>query len=264
MVRTKLNNVDDTMNFWVGCNPVSEGCAHCYARRGMKRTRFDSNQVTRTKSWKTKPYALQRQASKEGCVFHVFTCSWSDFFHPGADQWRSEAWAVIKDTPNLVWRILTKRPELIAERLPSDWGKGYLNVGLGVTVEMKKYLWRMDTLRNIPAVVRHVMAEPLLEDLTPEIDGHFDGFHGLMVGGESGPNFRPMDEQWARNLRDTCAANGIPFYFKQHAAYKPQTGDTLDGVKHRQLPAAWATYEPPLKPIGLPGQVAVFDLENCL
>src|ERR1019366_5508368 len=66
MVRTKLNNVDDTMNFWVGCNPVSEGCAHCYARKGMKRTRFDSNQVTRTKSWNTKPYALQRRHPRKG------------------------------------------------------------------------------------------------------------------------------------------------------------------------------------------------------
>jgi len=217
------------MNFWCGCHPVSEGCAHCYARRGMKRTIFNPDRVTRTKSWKTKALSLQRQAFKAGQVWKIFTCSWSDFFHPDADAWRPEAWAVIKNCPNLIWEILTKRPHLIADRLPSDWGNGYLNVGLGVTVEMKKYIGRMDTLRNIPAVVRYVMVEPLLEDLTPEIERHLDGFHWLMVGGESGPHFRPMDEQWATNLRDMCAANGIPFYFKQHAAMKPQTGDTLDG-----------------------------------
>ncbi len=246
MARTKLKNVDDSMSFWVGCQPVSEGCAHCYARASLKRSIFDPNKVALTKSWRAKPLSLQKAALEAGQVWKVFACVRSDFFHPDADQWRPDVWAVIKDTPNLIWELLTKRPQFIAERLPSDWGSGYPNVWLGVTVEMKKYLGRMDTLRTIPAAVRYVMAEPLLEDLTPEIEKHLDGFSWLMAGGESGPHFRPMNEQWARNLRDVCKMHGIPFYFKQHAAWKPQTDGSLDSVEYHEYPAAFDKYRPAL------------------
>jgi len=111
-------------------------------------------------------------------------------------------------------------------------------------VELKKWLGRMDTLRSIPAVVRYVMAEPLLEDLTPEIEQHIEGFHWLMAGGETGPGYRPMNLQWARNLRDFCKQQDIRFYFKQSSAIRPQTGMTLDGVQYHNYPAAWDTYKP--------------------
>ena len=97
----------------------------------------------------------------------VFTCSWSDWFHPAADAWRAEAWEVIRDTPRHTYQILTKRPELIAERLPPDWGDGYPNVWLGVSVENAAYTWRADVLRGIPAALRFISAEPLLGSLFP-------------------------------------------------------------------------------------------------
>jgi protein gp37 len=237
---------DHTMNFWVGCRPVSEGCLHCYARAGMEKYDRDFEQVARTRTWND-PLKWQKKAAKAREVRLVFTCSWSDFFRPDADQWRPEAWAVIKNTPNLIWRILTKRPELIEKRLPPDWGNGYPNVWLGVSVELKKHLGRMDTLRKIPAVVRYLCAEPLLEELTPEIEQHLDGFSWLMVGGESGcgtDNYRPFNLQWARNLRDLCKHRSIPFYFKQISARWTQQGAKLDGVEHYEFPAAWDTYKP--------------------
>jgi protein gp37 len=151
----------------------------------------------------------------------------------------------------LIWSLLTKRAEFIADQLPKDWGSGYKNVWLGVSVEMKKYLGRMDLLRKIPAVVRYVMCEPLLEDLTPDIAEHLERFHWLMVGGESGNgtnNYRPMDLQWARNLRDVCAAKSIPFYFKQPAGRWPDSKRRpkakLDGVVHDAYPDALKTYRP--------------------
>ena len=269
MGKTQLKNVDDTMNFWVGCQPVSEGCAHCYARcRGMRRTRFNPNVVTLTKSWNTKPLRQQKEAFEAGKVWKIFSCVWSDFFHPDADQWRPNVWPIIKNTPNLIWELLTKRPELIANRLPPDWGNGYPNVWLGVTVEMRKYLGRMDTLGKIPAVVRYVMAEPLLEDLTPEIEQHVEGFSWLMTGGESGPHYRTMELQWPRNLRDFCQKHDIPFYFKQGSGLKPQEGETLDGVEHHQYPAAWDEYKPalwiPPPRVRKPKQIAVFDVGGHL
>jgi protein gp37 len=248
-----------THNFWTGCDPVDEGCLHCYARADFKEWRRNFDKVQRTKDWKS-CFTYQRKLARERRTMTVFCCSYSDFFHPDADQWRDEAWEIVRNTPNLLWRFLTKRAELMPDRLPKDWGQGYPNVCLGVTVTMKKNLPRMDILREIPVPVRLVMCEPLLEDLTPEIADHLEGFHWLAVGGESGNgtmDFRPMNEQWARNLRDLCAARGIPFYFKQHAGMWPQTGEELDGIEYRQTPTAWKSYQPAFIDDSLPGQVSL-------
>lgn len=228
---TAARIADPTMNFWCGCQPVSEGCHHCYARaahdhptrkqerHAKQHPNFGILRHGSAAQWAGPP-RWQRRLAKTGDVEEIFTCSYSDFFHPDADEWRPEAWSIIKQTPNLLWQVLTKRAQLIEDRLPEDWGEGYPNVCLGVTVELKKYLWRMDTLRKIPARTRYVIAEPILEDLMPDIEQHIEGFDQVMVGGESGNgtmDFRPMDEQWARNLRDMCKAHNIAFYFKQHA-----------------------------------------------
>jgi protein gp37 len=216
----------------------------------------------RTNTWND-PLNWQKKAAKAREVRLVFTCSWSDFFHPDADQWRPEAWAIMKNTPNLIWHPLTKRPELIEKRLPSDWGDGYPNVWLGVTVELRKYLWRMDTLRKIPAKARYLIAEPLLEDLTPDLEEHVEGFHQITVGGESGngtDNYRRMDEEWARNIRDLCAAKQIPFYFKQHSGRYSQIGKKLDGIEHKQYLTAWDTYVPAMES-RIPGQVQLLDAD---
>jgi protein gp37 len=263
MGKTKAEVADYTQNFWTGCQPVSEGCLHCYARAEMTEYGRKFDQVLRTKTWND-PLTWQKLAAKKRKVVKVFTSSWSDFFHPDADEWRPEAWSIIKRTPNLLWQVLTKRAQCIEGRLPEDWGEGYPNVCLGVTLELKKYLWRMDTLRNIPSSTRYVIAEPILEDLTPDIEQHIEGFDQVMVGGESGNktmNFRPMMDQWARNLRDTCAAHQIAFYFKQHAGMSSQFRPTLDGVKYQQFPAAWDSYKPAYVPFGLPGQLPLFDFD---
>jgi protein gp37 len=118
------------------------------------------------------------------------TCSWSDWFHP-ADGWRDEAWDVVRQTPHLTYQILTKRPELISDRLPDDWGHGWANVWFGVSIENSRFSWRADALRGVPAEVRFISAEPLLGSLF-ESSGRrspldLDGIDWLIVGGESGP-----------------------------------------------------------------------------
>src|ERR1700720_268317 len=82
--------------------------------------------------WKN-PLRWEKKAAARGKAVRVFTCSESDFFHQGADVWRDEAWEIIKNTPHLLYQILTKRPGRIASHLPADWGNGYKNVWLGVT-----------------------------------------------------------------------------------------------------------------------------------
>ena len=236
--KTGISWTQHTWNPWRGCERISPGCANCYMFAQQERVGLDPNGVTRTKTW-ADPDRWQRECVRLGKQEMVFTRSWSDFFIEEADPWRSEAWAVISRTPNLIYQILTKRPELIADRLPGDWHEGYPNVWLGCSVENRRFLTRMDTLRKIPAVVRFISAEPLLQDLTPELEQHVEGFDWIIVGGESGngsKDFRPMSHEWARRIRGLCQRRGIAFFFKQSAAFRTEMGKTLDGRQYREYP----------------------------
>lgn len=243
---TGISWTDATANFWMGCTRVSEACKFCYADRDMTRYGKDFNTVTRAKGIWTD--ILNPNKFKPGSK--VFTCSWSDFFHAGADQWRPEAWECIRQRPDLTFQILTKRPERIAANLPPDWGKGWPNVWMGTTVENQRAAnKRIPILLLVPAVLRFVSCEPLLGpvDLTevelPEQynlgpstpahinaltscdDDHYHNDHAaigwVIAGGESGPNARPSHPVWFRALREQCRENGVPFHFKQWGEWGP-------------------------------------------
>lgn len=195
--------------------------------------RFGQNPmiVTRSKTKFNEPLKWAQPAM-------VFTCSWSDWFIEQADAWRDEAWSIIKRTPHLTYQILTKRPERIAEHLPSDWGKGYDNVWLGVSAENQEYAdYRIPELLGIPAKVRFVSAEPLLSPITfrwamwepwkATVNNHLDGLRRVdwvIVGGESGPERRPFQKVWAEEIRDQCKEAGVAFYMKQMGGLTPKEG----------------------------------------
>jgi protein gp37 len=223
---------DHTWNPWTGCTKVSPGCAHCYMFSGQERWGQDPTVVRRTQTWR-QPRRWNADALKRRGRARVFTCSWSDWFHEAADPWRAEAWRVIRDCPALDFQILTKRHERIVDHLPPDWGDGYPNVWLGVSIENERFLSRADTLRAIPAAVRFISAEPLLAPL-PSLN--LAGIDWLIVGGESGPNFRPMDHAWVRALRAKARAAGTAFFFKQSAAPLTEQGIHLDGQIVRAYP----------------------------
>lgn len=218
--RTSIEWADATYNPWRGCDKVSPGCAHCYMFREQRMYGRDPSVVTRC-SASTFFAPLRAKKWRElapGSL--VFTCSWSDWFHEDADEWRPEAWEVIRQRPDLNWQILTKRPERIAEHLPDDWGAGWPNVWLGVSIENRRFVGRADVLRAVPAAVRFISAEPLLgpliyptdpEDTTYGVDDRYvgpeldlAGIDWLIVGGESGPGHRPIRVGWVRDLRDIC------------------------------------------------------------
>jgi protein gp37 len=163
----------------------------------------------------------------------------SDFFHPGADRWRTKAWNIIRECDHLDWLILTKRPELILDRLPPDWGDGYAKVWLGVTVGAASSMDRIDRLKAVPATVRFISAEPLLEriDFTPHLDG---SIHWIITGCERAAKEkrRLMDVDWVRDIDRQCRRARIAHYFKQY--YVDDRGIPVeDGLLDDTVCQAW-------------------------
>ena len=186
MGKTLIAWTDYSWNPWRGCHKVSQGCKNCYMFREQKRYGNDPNIVVRSITTFKDPLKWKDPAM-------VFTCSWSDWFIEEADPWRDEAWEIIRQTPHLTYQILTKRPENIRSRLPDDWGDGWDNVWLGVSIEDKDNYARGLNLADIPAKIRFISAEPLLGQLDLLWLVSTGLIHWLIVGGESGPNYRMME-----------------------------------------------------------------------
>lgn len=220
-----------TLNFWLGCNKVSAECEGCYAKLLMARQgeAFEVLRLTRG-AW-LEADRLNAIAKARGTHELVFTCSMSDFFHVQADPWRDEAWDVIRGCRNLIWLVLTKRPERIAEHLPPDWdaGKGFPHVWLGTTCGTRDSFKRVEMLRKIPCALRFLSCEPLLEDIS-SID--LKGIHWILCGGMSGPLWRKksMDLQWAASLFDAAGRAKVPFLFKQVSDNKTERGINALGL----------------------------------
>lgn len=219
-----------TFNPWWGCTKVSPGCDHCYAETFDKRlggAHWGKDAPRRAfgdKHW-NEPLRWNSAAQKAGKPALVFCASMADWCDvdapPGAAERLHGLW---RATPWLRWQMLTKRPARIAANLPADWGSGYPNVWLGVTVEDRTHgLPRLAPLRAIPAVVRFLSVEPLVEDLGGVL---LDGIQWVIVGGESGHGARPFHVAWARSIQRQCERAGVAFFMKQMgAAYSdPENG----------------------------------------
>ncbi len=228
---------DHTFNIAWGCTKISPGCVNCYADTLSHRYGFDvwgpdtARRVFGVKHW-NEPMKWNREAGMLGRPAKVFCSSMCDLFedHPTIDQERAKLWPLIRATPNLIWQLLTKRADRIAACLPGDWGAGYPNVWLGVSVESQEYAdARIPRLCDVPAAVRFLSVEPMLGPVKlcsgcpgcpsdcgwakgkrmPGLAGP-SGISWVIVGGESGPKSRPMHPDWARSLRDQCAAASVP------------------------------------------------------
>ncbi|WP_170061154.1 DUF5131 family protein [Spirosoma aerolatum] len=197
--KTTIGWTDATWNPHQGCRKVSEGCKFCYMYRDKEMHKQDPKRVHRS-SDATFYAPLRKKAFKE--PMRVFTCSWSDFFIEEADAWRDELWAIIKQTPHLTYQILTKRIERVADHLPNDWGDGYDNVWLGVTVENQDAVSRIGVLEEIPAKIKFISFEPLIGPLTSGFVGEVDW---IIIGGESGNDngkyrYRPCEQEWIQTI----------------------------------------------------------------
>lgn len=218
---SKIQWTSASWNPFQGCRKISQGCARCYMFRDKERYGQDPTNVHRSSRLTfEKPLKWQREAERgdrTGDACRVFTCSWSDWFIEEADAWRDDAWAIIRACPLLTFQVLTKRSDRIAGHLPTDWGAGWPNVWLGVSVEDRENLGRIDDLRIIPAAIRFLSVEPLLGDVG-EID--LSGIAWVIVGGESGNETgkyeaRPCDIEWIRSIVRQCLDTGVACFVKQ-------------------------------------------------
>jgi protein gp37 len=162
----------------------------------------------------------------------------SDLFHARVPlSFVRDVFAVIAATPQHTYQVLTKRSlrlRRVADRL--DWPA---NLWMGVSVENAAVLSRVDDLRQVPAAVRFLSCEPLLGPLD---DVDLSAIGWVIAGGESGPNYRPMDLAWARGIRDACQHSNVPFFFKQWGGRTPKAlGRELDGALWNEMPPVAAT-----------------------
>ena len=230
MQRTKISWSDFRWNPVHGCSKVSAGCDNCYAERislNYKLTKAAWTNQNAAENVLLKPHKLREPYSiKEPSL--VFVNSMSDMWHPQIpENYREQIFHIMRDLPQHIFQILTKRPRA-ASHYQGEWTE---NIWQGTSIENKATLHRINSLRDCGAKLLFLSIEPLLEDLGLL---NLEGIHWVIVGGESGPNHRPMPHKWARSIRDQCIEEGIPFFFKQSSAYKNETGKLLEEIDGTQ------------------------------
>ncbi len=211
-------------NPWHGCHKISPGCQNCYVYRIDARHGKDSSIVTKTgnfalplKRTRTGEYKLSGDKT-------VYTCFTSDFFLEDADQWRPEAWEMIRIRSDLHFFIVTKRIHRFHIGLPDNWGNGYENVTICCTVENQdRAIFRLPIFLNEPIRHKSIICEPLLEaiNLSPYLT---DEIEEVTVGGESGERARICGYDWVLDIRNQCLQAGIPFSFRQTGARFEKNG----------------------------------------
>ncbi|MDF1588977.1 MAG: phage Gp37/Gp68 family protein [Gammaproteobacteria bacterium] len=241
--KSQIEWTEQTWNPTTGCTKVSAGCKHCYAEVMAKRLKaMGANGYQNGFELSLLEERLSQPIKRKKPTTY-FVNSMSDLFHENVPfEFIDKVFQVIKQTPQHRYQILTKREnQLLAyfqNRNVPD------NVWLGVSVEnIKEGLPRMEVLKTIPAKIRFLSVEPLLEDLG---DVDFSGIHWVIVGGESGSKARPMKEQWALNIQEQCEEQNIAFFFKQWGTWgadgvkrnKHQNGKLLKNKIHHSYPQA--------------------------
>lgn len=241
--RSAIEWTEATWNPVTGCDRVSAGCDHCYALTLAKRlkamgsAKYQNDGDPRTSGpgfgVTTHPQALD-EPRRWRAPRTVFVNSMSDLFHARVPiDFIRDVFDVCRDTPQHTYQVLTKRSlrlRRVADKL--DWPA---NLWMGVSVENATALPRVDHLREVPAAVRFLSCEPLIGPL----DGiNLTGMQWVIAGGESGPNYRPVDVNWVRAIRDDCQDAGIAFFFKQWGGRTPKAeGRELDGRLWDQMPS---------------------------
>lgn len=228
MNETIISWTNLTWNVFSGCKEVSPGCGHCYAKtlsENKRGTKAFPNGFDLTYRW----HKLD-EPRRVKTPSRIFVNSMSDLYLEEVPLENIQrVFKVMNECPQHVFQILTKRDSRLAELAGEfTWTP---NIWQGVSIENQHFLKRLDNLRKVPAAVRFISFEPLLGEIK---DPDLTGISWVIIGGESGPGFRPMQMAWVRSLRDACVAQGVAFFVKQGAAFRTETAPYLveeDGSK---------------------------------
>ena len=217
-------------NPWHGCIKCSEGCQNCYVYYLDRMRGKDGANIYRTKTDFKYPLSKDRKGNykiQSGEMISV--CMTSDFFLAEADEWRTEAWEMMRTRSDVIFLLLTKRPERIRRCLPEGWGDGWDNILLNVTCENQNRAdERIPLLLDLPFKHKGVYCAPLLGPVS--LGKYLDSgqIEQIACGGENYGGSRPCDFEWVKTLREECVSRNITFCFME-------TGTTFikDGKKYR-------------------------------
>lgn len=272
---TKIQYAHATFSPWLGCSKTSIGCQSCFAERWAKRSGMvewgpgKPRRRTSESYWK-QPLKWNKQAEKEGTRYRVLTDLCDPFDEEVTWEWKYDFHYLIRDTPNLTWLVLTKRP-VEADRFykeltisPSN------NLWLGATVCNQSEADRdIPILLSIPAAKHWLSIEPMLGPVDLfEVGGimakGLNGLDWIVCGGESGGGARPMHPAWARSVRDQCQAAGIPYYFKQWGEWIPWEFDDqqFNNVAYSQHKKELWNDDVPRDPLNLPKGWETFFMDD--
>ena len=231
--KSAIEWTEATWNPVTGCDKVSLGCKHCYAERVSTRLKaMGAEKYARGFKVALHPKTLD-QPLRWTRPRRIFVNSMSDILHPEVpDSFVMKVFGVMNRAKKHTFQVLTKRAGRIAEI--DELVEWTPNIWMGVSVESKRYIDRIDALRQCGAAVKFLSLEPLLGPLT---DLNLDGIDWAIVGGESGPGARQMREEWVWDIKRQCDAAGTKFFFKQWGgANKRKTGRELGGRTWDAMP----------------------------
>lgn len=220
-------------NPWRGCHRKSEGCMHCYIHKGDAKRGVDTSLIRKTDKFDV-PIARKKNGKyKIGSGSIVYVCFQSDFLIAEADEWRSECWDMIRERSDLHFIFLTKRIERFMDCIPYDWGNGYTNVTVGVSVENQKRAdERLSILKQLPIVHKNIILQPMISAI--DLSGYLDGVELVIVGGESDRQARVLDYAWVLDVRRQCVEAKTAFTFRQCGTYF-RKDDVLYHMKTKDL-----------------------------
>ncbi len=255
MAISKIEWTESTWNPVTGCTKISLGCKNCYAERMAKRLKMmgqpnyaNGFQVALHEHVLEYPLCWKKPQT-------IFVNSMSDLFHEQVpDSFIFKIFDIMKQAYWHQFQILTKRSERLVELAPRlDWSK---NVWTGVSVETEAVKFRIDDLRWVPATIRFLSLEPLLEPIASLDLSNIDW---VIVGGESGTDARPMKKEWVIQIKEQCIEQNVPFFFKQWGGInKKKTGRLLEGRTWDEMPIELVDLEEeiehnkPLHPTAIP------------
>ena len=233
-IDSKIEWTESTWNPVTGCTKISEGCRHCYAERMAKRLRA-VGQANYTKGFEVAlhPHMLELPLHWKKSQI-IFVNSMSDLFHEKVPtDFILQLFDIMNRASWHIFQILTKRSDrLLNLSAEFNWSP---NIWMGVTVENEDYTFRIDHLCKTAALTKFLSLEPLLAPLP---DLNLKGIDWVIVGGESGPNARPMEKEWVVDILRQCNQQKTPFFFKQWGGLnKKKAGRSLEGRVWNNMPA---------------------------